>query len=78
MVDGGLKMLLNGCRCALDRAARFGNLRARMGAWPHIWIEVGIKMKKAAQGRRSGNHRGRHRILKYFREHRGLESCGGD
>lgn len=46
MVDGGLKMLLNGCRCALDRAARFGNLRARMGAWPHIWIEVGIKMKR--------------------------------
>jgi hypothetical protein len=37
---------------------------------------IGIKKKRAAQGRRSGNHCGRHRILKNFRERRGGASGG--
>src|SRR5215471_16179177 len=46
-------------RATLDRTA---------DGCPHTRRGFVIKKKRAAQGRRSGNHHGRHRILKYFRE----------
>src|SRR5215472_18774396 len=55
-------MLLAAGRAALDRTAA--------GGCPHVRSGVVIKKKRAAPGRRSGNHHGRHRILKYFRERR--------
>src|SRR5215469_5902102 len=55
-------MLLAAGQAALDRTAD--------GGCPHIRSGVVIKKKRAAPGRRSGNHHGRHRILKDFRERR--------
>jgi hypothetical protein len=48
-------MLLAACRAALARTAG--------GGWPHRRSQF-IKKKRAARGRRTGNHCGRHRILK--------------
>src|SRR5579862_6053550 len=42
------------CRALLDRTAE--------GGCPYMSIVGGIKDKRAAQGRRSGNHCGRHKI----------------
>src|SRR6202142_3057569 len=47
-------MLATNCRALLDRTAE--------GGCPHIRIGDVIKDKRAAQGRRSGNHCGRHKI----------------
>src|SRR5579862_6204671 len=38
--------------------------------WTNLGLYFVIKKKRAAQGRRSGTHCGRHTILKYFRERR--------
>jgi hypothetical protein len=63
MVDGSLVM---------DESRRFEdrlrNGKLKMGEFRNCLC---IKNKMAAPGRRSGNHCGRHKYLKDFREHRG-------
>src|ERR1700676_4293919 len=45
----------------------------RFGGQRHYWICLSIKEKRAALGRRSGNHCGSHKILGRFQGAPGLE-----
>jgi hypothetical protein len=62
------------CSLAMDESRRFedrlplrGNGKLKMSEFRNCFC---IKNKMAAQGRRGGNHFGRHKYLKDFRERR--------
>src|SRR6202035_3175143 len=65
-----------GAADTLGRTRLGGRLVLWLKRQRHFWNCFGIKDKRAAQGRRRGNHCGRHKILEDFRERRGWSRGG--